>query len=72
MGSCQISKNLINLDLIKIIQFYLKIYDLWTHPHLWAHVWVVVWMGVLMVEISKKLINLHLFEIIQFCLNEVM
>ena len=27
-GSCQITKNLINLDLIKIIQFCLKIYDL--------------------------------------------
>ena len=28
VGSCQITKNLINLDLIKIIQFCLNIYDL--------------------------------------------
>ena len=33
-GSCQITKNLINLDLIGIIQFCLKIYDLWRHPDL--------------------------------------
>ena len=32
MGSCQITKNLRNLDLIDIIQFSLKIYDLWRHP----------------------------------------
>ena len=32
MGSYQITKNLITLDLIKIIQFCLKIYDLWRHP----------------------------------------
>ena len=29
MGSGQMTKNLISLDLIKIIQFCLKIYDLW-------------------------------------------
>ena len=28
---CEITKNLIKLDLIEIIQFCLKIYDLWTH-----------------------------------------
>ena len=32
VGSCQITKNQINLDLIKIIQFCLKIYDLWGIP----------------------------------------
>ena len=48
MGSHQITKNLINLDLIKIIQFYLKIDDLWRHHHLWVGVWVVGWMGWLM------------------------
>ena len=42
MGSGQIIKNRINLDLIEIIQFCLKIYDLLTHPHLWVGVW---WMG---------------------------
>ena len=32
VGSGQMTKNLINLDLIKIIQFCLKIYDLLRHP----------------------------------------
>ena len=42
MGSCQISKSQINCDLIEIIQFFLKIYDLWRHP---THGWVDGWMG---------------------------
>ena len=50
MGPGQIIKNRINLDLIKIIQFCLKIYDLLTHPHLWVGVWVVGWMGGLICE----------------------
>ena len=29
VGSCQITKNQINLEVIKINQVYLKIYDLW-------------------------------------------
>ena len=41
----QITKNRINLELIKIIQFCLKICDLLTHPHLWVGVWVAGWMG---------------------------
>ena len=41
----QINKNRINLELIKIIQFSLKICDLLKHPHLWVGVWVVGWMG---------------------------
>ena len=45
MGSGQITKNLINLDLIEIIQFCLKIYDLLRPPHLWVGVSVVKWMG---------------------------
>ena len=45
MGPGQIIKNQINLDLIKIIQFCLKIYDLLIHPHLWVGGWVVGWMG---------------------------
>ena len=45
MGPGQIIKNQINLDLIKIIQFSLKINDLLRHPHLCAGVWVVGWMG---------------------------
>ena len=45
VGLGQIIKNRINLDLIEIIQFCLKIYDLLRHPHLWVGVWVVWWMG---------------------------
>ena len=45
MGSGQISKNLINLDLVEIIQFCLKIYDLWGYPHLWVDVWVDGWIN---------------------------
>ena len=45
MGPCQITKNRINLELIKIIQFCLKIYDLLRHQNLWVGVWVVGWMG---------------------------
>ena len=40
VGSGQITKNLINLDLIEIIQFCLKIYDLLRHRHLWVGVWI--------------------------------
>ena len=35
----------INLGLIKIIQVYLKIYDIWRLLHLWVNVWVCGWMG---------------------------
>ena len=42
VGLGQMTKNLINLDLIDIIQFCLKIYDLLRHPHPWVGVWVVV------------------------------
>ena len=40
VGPGQIIKNRINLDLIKIIQFCLKIYDLLRHPHLWVVGWI--------------------------------
>ena len=36
--SCHINKNQINLELIEIIQFFLKICDLLKHPHLWVGV----------------------------------
>ena len=45
VGSGQMTNNLINLDLIDIIQFCLKIYDLWRHLHLWVGVWVVQWVN---------------------------
>ena len=53
LRSGQITKNGIDLDLIEIIQFCLKIYDLWRHPHLWVGVWVCWWMG-------------HSFDILRF------
>ena len=40
VGLGQITKNLINLDLIKMIQFCWKIYDLYRHPHPWVGGWV--------------------------------
>ena len=45
VGSGQMTYNLIYLDLIEIIQFCLKIYDLWRHLDLWVGVYVVGWMG---------------------------
>ena len=45
MAPGQIIKNQINLDLIEIVQFCLKIYDLLTHPHLWVGVWVDGWVN---------------------------
>ena len=36
VGSGHITKYQINLDLIEIIQFCLKIYDLLRHPHLYG------------------------------------
>ena len=46
----QIIKNQINLDLIEIILFCLKIYDLLRHPHIWLGGWVVGWMDGLICE----------------------
>ena len=45
VGSGHIPKYQINLDLIEIIQFCLKIYDLLRHPHLWVGVWVNGWFS---------------------------
>ena len=45
VGSGHVTKNLINLDLIEIIQFCLKIYDLCRHPHLWVGVWISGWVN---------------------------
>ena len=44
-GSGKITNYLINLDIIEIIQFCLKIYDLWRHLDLWVGVYVVGRMG---------------------------
>ena len=45
VGSGNITKNQINLELIKIIQFCLKICDLLRHLHLWMSGWVGQWLG---------------------------
>ena len=45
VGSGQITNYLINLDIIEIIQFYLKIYNLLRHPQLWLDVWVDGWVN---------------------------
>ena len=39
------TNSLINLDLIRIIQLCLKIYDLLRHPQPWVGVWVVWWVS---------------------------
>ena len=44
-GSGEITNYLINLDIIEIIKFCLKIYDLWRHLHLWVGVWVDGWFS---------------------------
>ena len=54
VGSGQITKNLIPVDPIKIIQFCLKIHDLYRHPHPWVSVWVVGWMGGSMGEVRSN------------------
>ena len=69
--TCEITKNLIKLDLIEIIRFCLKIYDLWTHSHLWIDLWVGGWVDgwVSSCQIIKNRVNRHLIEIIQFYLK---
>ena len=62
MGSCQITKNLINLELIEIIQFCLKIYDLWRHHHLWVGALVVGWMDGLMGRLMGGVRSNHKIE----------
>ena len=72
MGSGQITKNLINLDLIEISQFCLNIQHLWRLPHPWVGVWMVGWVSGLMGgsgKITQNQINLDLIEIFQFCLR---
>ena len=41
VGPGHINKNQINLEVIKIIQFCLKICDFLRHPHLWVDAWVL-------------------------------
>ena len=66
----QMTNNVINLDLIEMIRFCLKIYDLYRHPYSWVGGWVGQWVnGWGQVKITKNLINLDLIEMIQFCLK---
>ena len=54
VGSGHITKNQINLDLIKIIKFCLKIYHLWRHPNLWVDGWVNGWALVKPLKSNKS------------------
>ena len=54
VGSGHITKYRINLDLIKIIKFCLKIYDLLRHPHLWVDGWVNGWAHVKSLKSNKS------------------
>ena len=67
----EINKNLIKLDLIEIIPFCLKIYDLWAHSHLWIGGWLGGWVGQWFgsCQIIKNRVHHHLIEIIEFCLK---
>ena len=58
VGSGHITKYRINLDLIKIIKFCLKIYDLLRHPHLWVGVGQWVGSGQMTNLIKLELINI--------------
>ena len=54
VGSGQMTKNSIDLDLVEIIQFCLKIYDLWRHPNLWLDGWVNGWAHVKSLKSNKS------------------
>ena len=58
MGSSNITKNQINLDLIEIIQFCLKIYDLWRHPHLWVDGWINGWAHVKSLKSNNSIMDI--------------
>ena len=53
VGSGQMT-NLIKLELIDIIQFCLKIYDLWRQPHLWVDGCVNGWAHVKSLKSNKS------------------
>ena len=45
--------SLIKAELIDIIRFCLKIYDLWRHPNLWVDGWVNGWPHVKSLKSNK-------------------
>ena len=53
VGSGQMT-NLIKLELINIIWFYLKIYNLLRHPYLWVDGWVNLWAHVKPLKSNKS------------------
>ena len=53
VGSGQMT-NLIKLELINIIWFCLKIYDLWRYPYLWVDGWVNGWAHVKPLKSNKS------------------
>ena len=67
VGSCQITKNRINHNLIEIIQFCLKIYDFWRHLHPIPPTQLPTPLEYS--QISHNSIGLELIEIIEFCLK---
>ena len=54
MGGSGQMTNLIKLELIDIIQFCLKIHDLWRHLHLWVDGWVNGWAHVKSLKSNKS------------------
>ena len=66
-GHPGISKNSITLELIKIIQFCLKIWNLWRIPHPWVVVWFGGWVG--SGQIIKNFKNVDPIKIFQFFLK---
>ena len=70
-----ISKNSITVELIKIFQFRLKIWNLWRIPHPWVGVWFGGWVGGWMGwwvgsgQNTKNLKYVDWIKIIQFCLK---
>ena len=54
VGLGHITKYQIKLELIKIIIFCLKIYDLWRHPHLWLDGCINEWAHVKSLKSNKS------------------
>ena len=74
-GTPRISQNSIALELIKIFQFHLKIWNLWRLSHPWVGVWFGRWVGgwvgwwVGSGQNTKNLKIVDWIKIIQFCLK---
>ena len=62
VGSGHIAKYRINLDLIEIIQFCLKIFDLLRHLHLWVGEWEGSGQVTNFIKLELEQYNSILFE----------